>query len=56
MGAKKLAKSLESEKVLKGVYKVALSTAISYAITTALEDIERRRKVKTVNKKTIEKL
>ncbi len=42
--AKILARELEKQKVFKGVYRVSISMAISYAITKTLEDLRRIRK------------
>ena len=44
--AKKLGKELEKEKLVEGVYNVKLTTAISFAITHALEEIERKHRFK----------
>jgi len=42
--AKKLSKELEEEEIIEGIYDVKLSTAISYAIKKALEDIKNRKR------------
>ncbi len=42
--AKKLSKELEEEEIIEGLYNVKLSTAISYAIKKALEDIKNRKR------------
>ncbi|MBI2139596.1 hypothetical protein HYU14_01620 [Candidatus Woesearchaeota archaeon] len=42
--AKELRERLEKEDVLEGVYKVNLSTAISYAIKKALEELNKKRR------------
>lgn len=42
--AKKLSKELEEEELIEGIYNVKLSTAISYAIKKALEDIKNRKR------------
>ncbi len=42
--AKKLGKELEIGRAIEGVYKVPLSTAISFAIRKALADIEKRKR------------
>ncbi|HLD97500.1 MAG TPA: hypothetical protein VI934_04105 [Candidatus Nanoarchaeia archaeon] len=42
--AKKLGKELETEKAIRGVYKVTLSTAISFAISRTLAEIEKRKR------------
>ena len=42
--AKKLSKKLEEEEIIEGIYNVKLSTAISYAIKKALEDIKNRKR------------
>lgn len=42
--AKKLKNELEKEEIIDGLYNVKLSTAISYAIKKALEDIKRRKR------------
>ncbi len=42
--AKKLKKELEKEEVIDGLYNVKLSTAVGYAIKSALENLERRKK------------
>lgn len=41
---KKLKKELEKEEIITGVYNVGLSTAVSYAVKKALEDIKRRKR------------
>ncbi|MDP7180335.1 MAG: hypothetical protein QF824_03635 [Candidatus Woesearchaeota archaeon] len=42
--ARKLQKALEKDELIEGVYDVKLSTAINYAIKTALETIRKRKK------------
>lgn len=42
--AKKLSRELEEEEIIEGLYNVKLSTAISYAIKKALEDIKNRKR------------
>jgi len=42
---KKLTKKLEKNKVIIGVYKVKLSTALSYAIKNALDNLEKRERL-----------
>lgn len=42
--AKKLSKRLEETKSIEGLYRIKLSTAVSYAIKRALENIENRRR------------
>lgn len=44
--AKRLGKELEEEEAIKGVYKVTLSTAISFAISRAMAEIEKRKRFK----------
>jgi hypothetical protein len=45
--AKKLGKELEKDKAIKGVYKVKLSTAISFAINKSLEEMEKKRRFRS---------
>ena len=40
--AKKLMKKLEKTRAIAGIYKVGLSTAVSFAIRNALEDIHKK--------------
>lgn len=42
--AKKLKKELEKEEIITGIYNVKLSTAVSYAIKKALEEVKRRKR------------
>ena len=42
--AKKLKKELEKEEVIAGLYDVKLSTAVSFAIKKALENINLRKR------------
>jgi len=42
--AKKLTNKLEKDKVIVGLYKVKLSTAVGYAIKKALEELMKREK------------
>ena len=41
---KKLKIELEKEEIISGLYDVKLSTALSYAIKTALESIRKRKR------------
>ena len=42
--AKKLSDILEEENIIKGVYNIKLTTAISYAIKRTLEDLKNRNR------------
>ena len=44
--AKKLSRELEAEKAFEGMYNVPLSTAVSFAITRALNDLERKKSMR----------
>ena len=44
--AKKLGQELEAERAIEGVYKVSLSTAVSFAIKRALTDLERKKSLR----------
>lgn len=46
MEAKKLSQELETERAIEGVYKVSLSTAVSFAIKRALIDVERKKSLR----------
>ena len=42
--AKRLGRVLEEERTLAGVYKVTLSSAISFALNRTLEELEKKRR------------
>lgn len=42
--AKKLKRELEKEEIIAGLYNVKLSTAVSYAIKRALENIKKKKR------------
>ncbi|MEK6853791.1 MAG: hypothetical protein AABX60_00525, partial [Nanoarchaeota archaeon] len=44
--AKRLGRELEAERAIEGVYKVSLSTAVSFAIKRALTDLERKKSLR----------
>ena len=44
--AKKLGRELEAERAIEGIYNVTLSAAISFAIRTALADLEKKKRLR----------
>ncbi|MBI2136906.1 hypothetical protein HYU12_00095 [Candidatus Woesearchaeota archaeon] len=42
--AKRLGKELEKEKAAEGIYNVKLTTAISYAISNTLSELEKKHR------------